>query len=222
MRAAWCQRTGMNRPGLMRQCLLAHTSGALVPLHSSTLHIVSKCTKQGSYHAGLSSSADACPRCAFVLGSTTFPCRLLSVCGCLASVQSQCINVEVCHIAGRGLPVLMQLFVTCSRCLRKGVSALSCMNAHCAAAQKHLCLVHCNLSMHSSRTARARVHSLGCNTHADHLCVACKCLLRVRAYAQRTAQHCCGAVAFALGAMDTSYKNMDTLRGAFICVCHAA
>ena len=72
MRAAWCQLTGMNRPGLMRQCFLGHTSGALVPLHSSTLHIVSKCTKQGSYCAGLRSSANACPRCAFVLG-TTFP-----------------------------------------------------------------------------------------------------------------------------------------------------
>ena len=67
MRAAWCQRIGMNRPSLMHQWFLGHTSGALVALRSSTLHIVSKCTKQDSYYAGLSSFANAGPRCAFFL-----------------------------------------------------------------------------------------------------------------------------------------------------------
>jgi hypothetical protein len=167
MRAAWCQRTGMNRPGLMRQCFLGHTSGALVPLRSSTLHIVSKCTKQGSYYAGLSSFAISGPRCAFIRDAT-FPCRLLSVCRCLASVQSQFINVTVCHIAGKGLQVLVQFFDTCSGCLRKGVSALSCMNAYCAAAQKHLCLARCACIAHAQR---ARMCTALVATHMSITCV---------------------------------------------------
>ena len=86
----------------------------------------------------------------------------------LASVQSQFITVTVCHIAGKGLQVLVQFFDTCSGCLRKGVSALSCMNAYCAAAQKHLCLARCACIAHAQR---ARMCTALVATHMSITCV---------------------------------------------------